>query len=711
MLGRMSTVRGAARRPVVGPRRVSGLRIALVLAAVAVTIAVTVLVPPLHLNASPVLRSARVTISDKPNVVAPAASTGSALSLGVSASPGAICAYGTTGCSAGVGESRVTVSAGAETAPTPYWPNVQVAFVIETTAYDGYYYHYYGYPGSDKCAVGTQNPPCEESNGGPFFLAHAQDVANEISAANPHSNVSFAMVDFFGTDCGDWNDCGDSSKYSVDIPQFVPAASFGSAVAQSVASNTFGGGYITIVGLDDNFLHSPSITAMYGAIIGSNLDWSANTHHVVVLIGSTAPRDPSYVENYAVSPFDLCCGGTQPNGWTCEPAYVFADGVMPNCEGWVHSQDGNANDSIAALAHTTHNCVDSIGHTCTVDTIDLWSTSTDPLSAGWPTGHGAGSGPGGSTVVANTQHVISAGCDLAAATGGTWAGPSYASCPNGQSGSLAYVPHGPVMTPNTNNPTLFAALRGIGFGPVYQTLVANGSNAPMFNYAPFGNIRLSSNPQFQTSCQLANGRGAQGCQQTPTLRTIGGFVDMSWNFSTIPKYNAMYVGDTWSASFNVIAAGLPTGYVPVDACTTSACKLGGSTSVSGFYTWAFYVPRLNGSAVHQSFPLAQVDVELSGAPAPLGAPPPPFPPGPPGIGIPIAPGVPVAAPVAVGSTVGIASLSLNAAAAGFLGAGFVRVSMKNRPIAMQIAASGGKNPESKFDKASREGGSGLGKFE
>ncbi|MFI5415394.1 MAG: hypothetical protein ACHQ16_07035, partial [Candidatus Lutacidiplasmatales archaeon] len=411
----MAAVRRAARR-----WATHGLRAALAILVVGVAIAVTILVPPLHFDVSSVLRSTRVTVLQHPNHAAIPAASGSSLSLGVSASPASICAFGTTSCPAGVGQSRVTLTASADTPPTPYWPNVQVAFVIETTAYDGFYYHYYGYPGYDKCAVagGGQNPVCEESNGGPFFIAHAQDVANEISAANPHSNVSFAMVDFFGTDCGDWNDCGDSSKYSVDLPQFVPAVDFGSAVAQAYQGNTFGGGFIQIVGLDDNFLHGPSITALYGAIIGSNLDWSANTHHVIVLIGSTAPRDTAYVQDYSVSAFDPCCGGDQPLGWSCEPAYAFSNGVMPNCEGWDHSQDGNANDSIAGLAHTTHNCVDSIGHTCTVDTIDLWDTATDPLSAGWPTGHGTGGGPGGPKVIQNTERVISAGCDLAEATGG-----------------------------------------------------------------------------------------------------------------------------------------------------------------------------------------------------------------------------------------------------------------------------------------------------
>jgi len=78
----------------------------------------------------------------------------------------------------------------------------------------------------------------------------------------------------------------------------------------------------------------------------------------------------------------------------------------------------------------------------------------------------------------------------------------------------------------------------------------------------------------------------------------------------------------------------------------------------------------------------------------------------------VTPGVPVLSPVATTTTVGVANVSLNAAAAGFLGAGFVRVSMKNRPIAMQVAAMTGGRVSSKFDKAQREGGGpAFGRFE
>ena len=160
-----------------------------------------------------------------PEVISVPASTTTAptLALHVSVSPTAICANNGSGCAAGTGQARVSLTAQAINSPTPFWPDVQVAFIIETTAYDGVFDHYNSFYGQDPCAAATsgQGPVCEESNGVPFFIANAGTVASAIQAANPHSNVSFALVDFFGTDCGDWDDCGDGYKYHVDIPQFI----------------------------------------------------------------------------------------------------------------------------------------------------------------------------------------------------------------------------------------------------------------------------------------------------------------------------------------------------------------------------------------------------------------------------------------------------------------------------------------------------------
>ena len=643
------------------------------------------------------------------------------LSLHVGVSPTAICANNGTGCAAGTGQARVSLTAQAINSPTPFWPDVQVAFIIETTAYDGVFDHYNSFYGQDACATATsgQGPVCEESNGVPFFIANAGTVASSIQAANPHSNVSFALVDFFGTDCGDWDDCGDGYKYHVDIPQFIPGDTFGAAVRSTFQAQVLGGGWDGIFGLDDNFLHSPSITALYGTIIGSGLDWSANSHHVIVLIGSTAPRDPSYPEDYYVSAFDHCCSGSQATGWTCEPAFTFSNGASPACEGWVRSQDGNPTHSIAGLAHSATQCTESIGHVCTIDIIDLWDTATDPLSQGWPTNpdypQDSGAGPGGTKVQINVAHVIDAGCDLAAATGGTWDGPAFATCPNGQSGSLQYVPHGPLSNPNTDNPTLYNALRNIGFGPLYSTLAANGTGQPMFTFVPFGNIAVAPQPQFAAACIQPTGY-LSSCQIEPSLLLKNGVRYLGWNWSTNKTLNAIYAGDTWTASFNVVNTGPPyEQVVPVDACTTTGCLAAGSGAEAGVFTWADYRPGSNTTpAIVQSFPVATLTVELAAAPAPPSVSPPTPPIAPPGLPVVTTVPQPVVVPLPTLQVLGVSNVSVQATSAGFLGAGFMRVSLKNRPIALRVAAlsKAGKSAGSRFERASAgESSAGVGRFE
>jgi hypothetical protein len=635
-----------------------------------------------------------------------ASSSATSLQLGIAATPKAICAFGLSGCAAGVGVSRVTLTANAPASGVLAWPDVQVAFVLETTAYDGVFDPSQGE--WDSCASSTTGL-CEEANGVPFFVAHAQQIADAIQQANPHSHVTFALVDYFCTK-DTWDD-GDGAEYHVDISTFVPASNFGADVQTTFQSVVLGGGFIYgDADLSDNLLHSSEITALYGTIIGSGLNWAQNTHHVIVWAGASAPRDPNYVQNYCVSVSLLSTfGGGNCYSSGCEPSYVFANGVSPNCEGWIKSQDGNATHSIAQLAKTSPTCTDSIGGVCTIDAIDYWTTPTDPYSPGWPTGR-TGGGPGGSIVLQNTQRVLEAGCDIAAATGGTWAGPTYFTCPNGQAGTLQYVPLGNPSSPNTNNPTLLEAYRQIGFGPIELSQVAKGTTHPLFAFVPFGNIQISADPQYQTSC-LRQGLPLKTCQVAPSVFSYEGVGYLGWNWSTNASQNTMYVGDAWSASFNVIAAGGPYSVVPVDACTTIDCKVGGSGALNGLFTSATYYTYTNASIVTQSFPLGQVQVEFA---PPIGPPPSVPPPAPP-----IPPPFPILAPIAtpitqvvgVANQVGLGNVSLQATAAGFLAAGFLRVGLKNKPIALRVAAKAGPMA-SKFEKESAaQASAGIGRFE
>lgn len=652
------------------------------------------------------------TAAPTPQVAMP--STVAGLTLSIAANPNRICAYDTFDCPAAAGESKVTMTAVAGLQGLETWPAVQVAFVIETTLFDGVYDPTVGDPGRDPCANTGTYPtgmPCEESNGVPFFVAHAQQIANSIQSANPHSVVSFALVDYFATK--DAFDDGDGSKYNVDIPAFVPAAQFGAQVQGTFQANELGGGYVySDSDFSDNILHSSSITALYGAIIGSGLDWSADVHHVIVWMGSTVPEDPSYTANYCVTPSDYGGGFSGCQSTPCEPSYSYGTLSSPNCEGWIRSPDQNVSHSIAGLAANAPQCTNSIGGVCTIDTIDLYNGMTDGCSKDWPV-FSATTGPCKTQEMADADKVIQAGCDLAAATGGSWDGPNFASCPNGQQGTLLPVFDTNAFAPNTQNPTLLAALRGVSFGPVIDTVVANGTGRPLFTYVPIGSIRPAANPQFHAECTFGNGLSAR-CPSNPVhLFTPNGIPYLGWNWSNNSTTNVMHLGDVWSMSFYVVANGPPYSTVPVDACILKpVCQQAQSSAEGGTYTWASYIPVTNKTVVTLSFPVAQVEVMAAEVPAPPPPVPPPAPPPPPPFAIPVGPPVPVVQPIGVGAQVGLGSVALQGVAAGFLAAGFLRVGMKNRPISMAVAAKSGVNPTSRFEKGQMEANQpGLGRFE
>ncbi|HZY71242.1 MAG TPA: hypothetical protein VFF67_09745 [Thermoplasmata archaeon] len=631
-----------------------------------------------------------------------------ALTLGISSIPHAICGYQETSCAAGTGLARVTLTASANTQTTVSWPNVEVMFVVEYSPLDGVYN-----PDEQKapytCPAGgvPTGMPCEESNGVPFFIQNAGEVASAIQAENPHSQVSFGLVDYYATN--DQWDLDGGSEYHVDVGQFINAAEFGPTVRSTFQATVLNGGWTYwYSGFQDNFLHASQITSLYGVLMGQGIAWQNNTHHVIIWMGSTAPRDPNYPENYCVSPsFQVTVWNSNSGCYdsTCEPSYTYSNVTSPACEGWVRSQDGIPTDNIGMLTKTSPFCTGAIGGSCPIDMIDLVDTATDPLSKDWQTNQKVtGGGPGGAQVQLDVDHVLEAGCDMAAATGGSWNGPTWFTCPDGTQGALTFVQHGPADKPNTNNPSLLAAFRTAAFGPVYQTEVAKGAGKPMFNFVPFGNIAPAPAGQLQADAACARGiQTLPTCQILPTISTQAGREVLGWNWSTNPSLNAMYVGDTWTASFNVVSNGPPFATVPIDACTLVLCQAGGSSAVgANIYTDAFYIPQTNGSAVAPSFPLATVLVEPTSAPSAPPAPPPPPPLVPPGIPVPTPQPIPLLQIVGLGNQVGLGSVSLQGTAAGLLAASFMKISTKNRPIAMAVAAKSGAF-QSKFDSALKSG--------
>ena len=736
---------------------------------VAVVLAVTLLPPspfPFHgiegLRGTPLIpvgRGANPSASH-PTPFAPVAA------LSASVTPGAVCASPSLTCDAGTDIARVTLSATAPSAGTPSWPAVQVLFVLETTAYDGSF-DWYGsgetFNSSNLligaiCASAWPYQLCGEANSVGAFVSNASAIVEGIQAAHPATRLSFGLVDYFATH-DQWGNAN-GSEYHVDIGNFVPADQFQSAVNATLLTQVLNGSPILRgSGLAENFLHSSSITALYGALSGAGIAWAPDAHHVIVWIGSTVPRDPNYVVNYCISSSahsnhftrNVTKPGCYSSGW--EPSYDFTPTIQsPGGEGWVVSQNGNPNDSIAALAKSSPPCVDSLGGNCTIDTIEIpggadwagpagayyWTpngTDSSGRSWGclqWGNGYCAPAGIVDTQQIwQNVNRTRDAACDMAMATGGSWDGPRLSFPPwawpfgpwpafwtapescSGYTGDLqepalrgTTLWSGPCVDTswpfcdrgteyfNETNPSLISALSRISLGAAPYSLSLRGAaDAPMFTFVPYGNIEIGPYLDPAVTC-ASSVPFPGGCNESVGQLALGSTTALTFNWSADPNLDVMQSGDVWQASFNVIAVGPPYGIaVPVDACIAPGCAAAGSQPVGGFYSRADYTLASNGSSVVASFPLAELIVENStpAGPPPSTTPPPP----PPGGETPPLPApaplpLPIAQPIPVASLpVAAGLLSIPAAAAGILIAGLTRIVVRGRTVSMRVAMAAG----------------------
>lgn len=515
-----------------------------------------------------------------------------ATALAASADPTAVCAGGGTNCSAGAGVARVTLS--SEYSNASNWSSVQVAFILDASPYAGLWDS--AGLGGDPCA--SNGSLCEESNGIPFLVHNSSEVATEIQAAHPGVRVSFAMLDYFDT-CDGYGDC-DGAAAHLDVANFTANATlFGKEAVANFTTETLGGYVMPDEDFGDSLLHSASIRALYGAMMADLFDWSNDSHHVLVWVGLTAPRDPYYTQNYSVSPEATNPYGRLGMSPSCEPSYNFSATIsIPECTGWVNNSSPNSTTSVANVARNSTGCSASLGGSCTIDAIDLWSTPTDPMSKGWPIGQ-SGGGPGGSIVKQNTRRVLDAGCAIANATGGSWDGPSYFACPNGRNGTLELTSGGPH---NFSNPTLAAALANVSFGTPGGATPLPGR--PMFSFVPFGPVQLATPLDVEVTCTTPAGTYS-GCDQNPSRAEWQGISWIGWNWTG--SLGRMPAGSTWTASFNVIVGGLPIGRsLPADVCSTATCILA-EGNASGPTSGMAYRGE-SGLDTFSSFPLVNLTV-------------------------------------------------------------------------------------------------------
>jgi hypothetical protein len=607
--------------------------------------------------------------------------------LGIQSDAAAICTGGVSDCSAGNGVDQVTLTAQAGSPTVRAWPAVQMLFLLETSPYDGVYDPSAGAPGADPCgnaAYGT-GTLCEESNGVPLFEVDAGRLAATLQAKYPYTNLSFGLVDFFAT--RDAFDSGGGAYYHVDVGSFVNSSGFEAAVINDFEEKVLQGGFILPNSdLRENFLHASSITALYGALEGAGINWSASAHHVIVIIGSAAPRDPNYPENYCASPAVTPDGFANCTAPTCEPSNLLpGDIAVPTCEGWVVSNTTNSSEDLANLAHTSGPCALSLGTNCTVDVVDLYDTPTDPGSPSWSE---SGNGGGPTDWTTDARNILLAGCDMAAATGGSWDGPDWFVCPDGRPGTLALVGHGPAAEPDVNNPTLYSALSNVSLGdPGGVYLASAAPDRPLFLFVPYGAFAVAPFSSFVQQC--ANATGAAFPCPGPTRVQLGSTIAYGWNISDLPMTNGLRAGDTWSSTFFVESGGPPYGTVPVDACITRACLESGSHPVLGNFTDTAYRPYEGSVVAVLSFPVALIAVEpslYSGVGGPPAAPPAGVPLGsPPGAG---GTPPPTSAPPAA-SPVPAPAVAVSTFTSGIIAAGAIRLGVRRPGQEMKSATPSG----------------------
>jgi PKD repeat protein len=516
--------------------------------------------------------------------------------LSVTVAPTRVCDYATITCPAHAGVARVTLQATAQVNGSGMeFPKVEVVFVLESTAYDGG-----ADPGTSDlhaCTGSSTTSLCNESDAVPNFLRYARTIVSGIQSAHPTTNVSFAMLDGFSTH--DVFDDGDGSVVWGDVTHFTSdPATFATGVNTSIAAGYPWTPSLTVgeSDLTDNFLHGAGITQIYGALAGRMVNWTNASHRVVVWIGSTAPRDPSYPENYSgtysVNAGFNCVGGRPCLAPTCEPTYNFTPGSAPRCESWVQSQDGQPSDSIASLATSGVDCRQTPGLQCTIDIVNPRTVPTDPSLTGWRV-------PNGTVAQTDASNILRAGCDLSAATGGSWDGPRGYRCSDGRSGTLPVHSVGTVGV----DTSLIGALKNISLGHPADAGFSPPANGSQFQFVPGPSVGFAPSLNATTNCRLG-GLVPYPCPAPRMATTAAGPV-LVWNFS-LSGGSTLHTGDVWNASFDLEVTGLVNGNVTLDRCGVSACLASGSGPVMGLLTAVRYIDPLTGNWTQESFDAAAV---------------------------------------------------------------------------------------------------------
>ncbi|MCI4355872.1 MAG: PKD domain-containing protein [Thermoplasmata archaeon] len=504
------------------------------------------------------------------------------LRLSATTNVSSVCAFAGTRCPSAPSTVRVHLTVHVPTTAVSSTDAAQVLFLLDESPM------MVGCELSGECYVGT-------SDAFSTFKTTAGQDARAIQLAHPGVNITFGLATTQSPP-GEFDD-GDSVPFGVPVANFTNASLFGPAVNRTLMPNGD-------EDMADNGLQSGLVTALYASFAGAAantsylggspkslagpVNWTLGDNHVVVWVGAAAPVDANYTEYPCPILYEGCSATTTNTSMGGCASSEGITGAMPTCQGWITSQDGNPLDSIADLSVTASACFNSsFGH-CTFDAVIVNATSTDPSSRGWSPKNVSGWNT--SDVRADADHIISAGCDMAAFTGGSWDGPRSSTCGN-RSGTLAY-------SANSSDPTLVSSLGNISLGSPGSGMVAvPPPSGPMFQFVTAPAFTVAPSLDANATCTSAAGP-LTPCPQTPAVRTANGSTVLGWNWSTSADHSAMLAGDSWDAWFNLEASGAPSSVAAVDICATIEC-LAGASATSGIQFQSGRFPVL----LHESFPL------------------------------------------------------------------------------------------------------------
>ena len=235
----------------------------------------------------------------------------------------------------------------------------------------------------------------------------------------------------------------------------------------------------------------------------------------------------------------------------------------------------------------------------------------------------------------------------------------------------------------------------VEYGPDYSFL------SPTMTFVGRWNIVPAPNLDPQVVCTRGGG-GPAICNATPQIGQNGGLTSLTWSWGgSASSLDALWQGDEWHVSFNVVATGPPFGTLPIDTCDTTLCfERGAGVDLGTFSSFSFGVGNGSSGAL-DSFPLDTVTVlppQIQSPPTPTSAPPsippPTSPPLPISTPSPLTP-VPLPIIVPIASVAVVSSISLTAIAAGIVAAGAARAVIAERAQRLAVVTRVSARPKNR----------------